>query len=185
MLRSFGGGSGGTSDHGALTGLGDDDHTQYTKADGTRAFTGDVSLGGFDLGGVIDIVASATSVYIKGSTGETLVYFANVAGAVNYTVWRNQGAGGSPRITFTGTDTDVGGIFETKGAGRIQVRYSGVNYEVATVDTAQTFANKTLTTPTIGSFVNATHDHSSASEGGPIGAAAYIGVVHAARFGFA
>lgn len=31
---------GGVTDHGALTGLTDDDHTQYTKADGTRAFTG-------------------------------------------------------------------------------------------------------------------------------------------------
>lgn len=30
----------GVSDHGALTGLSDDDHTQYTLADGTRAFTG-------------------------------------------------------------------------------------------------------------------------------------------------
>ncbi len=35
---------GGQLDHGlALTGLGDDDHTQYTLADGTRAFTGVVS----------------------------------------------------------------------------------------------------------------------------------------------
>ena len=31
---------GGVTDHWALTGLADDDHTQYTKADGTRAFTG-------------------------------------------------------------------------------------------------------------------------------------------------
>lgn len=30
----------GLLDHGALTGLGDDDHTIYTKADGTRDFTG-------------------------------------------------------------------------------------------------------------------------------------------------
>lgn len=30
----------GVTDHGALTWLTDDDHTQYTKADGTRAFTG-------------------------------------------------------------------------------------------------------------------------------------------------
>lgn len=30
-------------DHGGLAGLGDDDHTIYTKADGTRAFTGKVS----------------------------------------------------------------------------------------------------------------------------------------------
>jgi hypothetical protein len=31
------------SDHGALSGLGDDDHSQYTLADGTRAFTGTVA----------------------------------------------------------------------------------------------------------------------------------------------
>jgi len=31
------------SDHGELTGLGDDDHTQYILVDGTRAFTGTVS----------------------------------------------------------------------------------------------------------------------------------------------
>lgn len=32
-------------DHGSIAGLGDDDHTQYTRADGTRAFTGDQSMG--------------------------------------------------------------------------------------------------------------------------------------------
>lgn len=35
----------GTLDHGALAGLADDDHTQYMKADGTRAFTGNVQTG--------------------------------------------------------------------------------------------------------------------------------------------
>jgi hypothetical protein len=33
-------------DHGSISGLGDDDHTIYTKADGTRAFTGNQSMGG-------------------------------------------------------------------------------------------------------------------------------------------
>jgi hypothetical protein len=33
----------GTMDHGALSGLGDDDHSQYSLASGTRAFTGVVS----------------------------------------------------------------------------------------------------------------------------------------------
>lgn len=32
-----------TTDHGGLTGLGDDDHSQYTLADGSRDFTGKVS----------------------------------------------------------------------------------------------------------------------------------------------
>jgi hypothetical protein len=39
----------GVSDHGALTGLSDDDHPQYLLADGTRALTGDLSMGGNDL----------------------------------------------------------------------------------------------------------------------------------------
>lgn len=34
------GGGGGVTDHGALTGLGDDDHTQYARIDGSRNFTG-------------------------------------------------------------------------------------------------------------------------------------------------
>jgi hypothetical protein len=41
-------------DHGGLTGLGDDDHTQYILVDGTRAFTGDQSMGDFNLTDVAD-----------------------------------------------------------------------------------------------------------------------------------
>lgn len=39
------GGGGGSSDHGALTGLGDDDHTQYLLIDGSRAMTGALDMG--------------------------------------------------------------------------------------------------------------------------------------------
>lgn len=38
-------GGGGTSDHGSLTGRDDDDHTQYVLVDGTRAITGDLTVG--------------------------------------------------------------------------------------------------------------------------------------------
>lgn len=48
-----------SGDHGQLTGLADDDHTQYIRVDGTRAFTGDQSLG----------TNSLTSVFTVG-TGE-------------------------------------------------------------------------------------------------------------------
>jgi hypothetical protein len=41
-------------DHGALAGLGDDDHVQYILVDGTRAFTGAQSMGGFNLTNVAD-----------------------------------------------------------------------------------------------------------------------------------
>lgn len=42
------------------------------------------------------------------------------------------------------------------------------NDEVVMKDHAVTMANKTLTTPTIGSFVNANHDHSDAANGGTV-----------------
>lgn len=38
-----------TSDHGALTGRGNDDHTQYSLVDGTRAFTGAITAPGYDF----------------------------------------------------------------------------------------------------------------------------------------
>jgi len=43
---------GSTVDHGALTGLGDDDHAQYLRADGTRPLTGDQAMGGNKLTGL-------------------------------------------------------------------------------------------------------------------------------------
>lgn len=39
------GGGGGATDHGALTGLADDDHAQYLLADGSRALTGNLNVG--------------------------------------------------------------------------------------------------------------------------------------------
>ena len=50
-----GGGGGGTDDHGELTGLADDDHPQYLRADGTRALTANwavnsnVTIDGVDI----------------------------------------------------------------------------------------------------------------------------------------
>jgi hypothetical protein len=58
------GGGGGVTDHGALTGLADDDHVMYTRADGSRAFTGNVDMGGNSITNVslvdgVDIPAHA------------------------------------------------------------------------------------------------------------------------------
>ena len=43
----------GLTDHGALSGLGDDDHAQYLRADGSRTLTGNLSVsGGIEIDGV-------------------------------------------------------------------------------------------------------------------------------------
>ena len=44
--------SGGVGQHGSLTGLGSDHHTQYLLISGTRAMSGNLSLGGNDIGSV-------------------------------------------------------------------------------------------------------------------------------------
>lgn len=53
--------SGGVTDHGALTGLADDDHPQYSLADGSRAFTGDVTIQNAAIDVVIDPGTATTS----------------------------------------------------------------------------------------------------------------------------
>jgi hypothetical protein len=52
----------GAIDHGALTGLGDDDHTQYILVDGTRAFTGDQSMGSNKITSLADGTANGDAV---------------------------------------------------------------------------------------------------------------------------
>jgi len=66
------------TDHGALSGLTDDDHAQYALVDGTREFTGAVTISGGDLTmttGDIDILTDNRHVYI-GSGADTGVFHA-------------------------------------------------------------------------------------------------------------
>ena len=49
-------------DHGSLAGLLDDDHTQYIREDGTRAFSGDQSMGGNKLTNLADGTAASDAV---------------------------------------------------------------------------------------------------------------------------
>lgn len=57
----------GVIDHGQLNAasLLDDDHTQYILVDGTRAFTGDQSLGGFKITNLADGVAAQDAVTVS------------------------------------------------------------------------------------------------------------------------
>jgi hypothetical protein len=55
------------TDHGSLSGLLDDDHTQYTLADGTRAFTGDIDMGANDITNVGTVFEDMPAETLKGN----------------------------------------------------------------------------------------------------------------------
>jgi hypothetical protein len=80
-------GGGGVSDHGVLTGLADDDHTQYTKVDGTRAFTGqqqfvngDATTPGVHWGGSVGIYRSSDNIVQRASSFQW-----NIGGTLRFT----------------------------------------------------------------------------------------------------
>lgn len=78
VLAGAGGGGGpGVTDHGALTGLGDDDHTQYLRADGSRTLTGNQAVAsGITIDGR-DI--SADGATLDGHTGSIAGVAADLA----------------------------------------------------------------------------------------------------------
>ena len=66
---------GGVTDHGALTGLADDDHTQYLLVAGTRAMTGNLQMGDNDITGADTLQATASqNLTLKVSTGSSIVF---------------------------------------------------------------------------------------------------------------
>ena len=75
-------------DHGNLDGLSDDDHTIYIKADGTRAFSGEQSMGTNKITNVVDPTANqdvATKKYVDGlASGATLIGVCEVTGDNDY-----------------------------------------------------------------------------------------------------
>lgn len=67
VWTEIGAGGGGASDHGALTGLGDDDHTQYLLVAGTRAMTGDLDMGENTVGGANNVALIGDVVFTERS----------------------------------------------------------------------------------------------------------------------
>ena len=78
------------ADHGLLSGLGDDDHTQYILVNGTRAFTGDVAMGSHKITGLADPTSAqdaATKAYVDAmATGLDLKGSVKAASTGNLTL---------------------------------------------------------------------------------------------------
>lgn len=67
----------GTSDHGSLGGLADDDHTQYSLVDGTRAFTGNITVQGDIISDSGDVTLESGDITLN--SGDITLNSGNVA----------------------------------------------------------------------------------------------------------
>lgn len=112
-----GGGGGGTTDHGALSGLGDDDHTQYLLIDGTRAMTGALDMGAFaiDNAGPVKSGDVAGGDYSETETDGTLHF---VGGA---TVWRDFNFG----VGALGAGASAPDLVPVNGTGVVLYGFDG------------------------------------------------------------
>jgi hypothetical protein len=112
-----------TVDHGATTGRSDDDHTQYTLANGTRAFTGVQSMGSNRLTGVSNADGASDAMPLLQILSLFMPYaggtfVANVT--LNDDVLLRFGTGGDSTIKYDGTDTiwDPAAV----GSGNLKVK---------------------------------------------------------------
>lgn len=91
--------------------------------------------------------------------------------------------------TFSALREKIGGflaIFTHANSGDRTYTLPDYNATLATIAGTETFINKTLTTPTIGDFTNATHSHQNAAGGGTLDAAAIAsGTLSNSRVNFA
>lgn len=111
-------------------------------------------------------------------------------------------AGNDPRLTDArtptahatthnggGTDpidpatTSVAGLMSAPDKTKLDGIASGAQVNEVTLNGSETLANKTLTTPTIASFTNATHNHTNAAGGGQLTDGALSGAVTVAKGG--
>lgn len=94
-------GGGGVSDHGALTGLGDDDHPQYLLADGSRALTGDLDLGSNNIVNV----GAVDGVDISAHVADLSIHFTEAS--IDHTNITNIGINSHVQIDSHIADTSI------------------------------------------------------------------------------
>jgi len=113
--------SGGTTDHGTLTGLGDDDHTQYLLVSGTRAMTGDLDMAGNDI--TLDDNAKV----ILGTGGDAEIYY----NGIDLVIDPDAVGAGAVAIggNLTATDIEASGTVDATGG----YKYGGTSGITASI----------------------------------------------------
>jgi hypothetical protein len=99
----------GVTDHGALTGLSDDDHTQYFLADGSRNLTGALVTSGQ---GIRPAANSTTALQIQQADGTAFCYFDTTnkrfgIGTIPDYKMHVSGAGDTDLYFYSGTESTV------------------------------------------------------------------------------
>ena len=140
-IRVAGGTGAGITDHGGMSGIGDDDHTQYLLVDGTRAMTTDITIGDDLLfsssGAVIDWNSSDLTLTHSANTltlaGGTLAAAAITGQQIQSSV--NWGEGWSREDWSEGAwNTNIGLVFTGNGvvfATTGQQANTALNFSIA------------------------------------------------------
>ncbi len=120
------------TDHGVLTGLGDDDHLQYILVSGARPFTGDQSHGDFNITNVGDIsldsITSDDTTITIGGTSNSIVLTDNTTIAV--TLGNDSGDDFTIDATALVVEGDTGGV----GLGTSSVPHGGIGVAKLALD---------------------------------------------------
>ena len=98
-------------DHGNLAGLGDDDHTHYLLADGTRAMGGDLDMGSHAITNVGDVDGLDISAHDHGPNGGATVSHDDLDGVSE----------DDHHAAFVGLEDNAGTAINPAGDNRIQV----------------------------------------------------------------
>jgi microcompartment protein CcmK/EutM len=146
-------------------------------SDGNIAYDGGAHHDGFsDFVGDEHVAHTGVSITVSGDANEITV----AEGAQDISASRTYNVGIADNPTIPGTYITVPTKADpdpTGADGRVYYNTTDNDLKyaqdttwrvVANLDQAQTFTNKTLTTPTIGDFTNAAHDHADAAGGGTL-----------------
>lgn len=170
-----GGGGGGTS---TIAGATDFTDTTGSDTDGYAIIwdndAGEFTLGTFEAAGT---AAAAIVTHVGEADPHTQYlletdYSNTIVDSTDFTDTTGSGTDGYAIIWDDGAAAFTLGTFETAGAVSTHAGLTsgthGVSGDIVGTTDSQTLSGKTLTTPTIASFTNATHDHSNAAGGGTI-----------------